>query len=130
MHQVDHHKNLIEIHHLSYSYNGQEDVLKDINLEVHQGDYIGFVGPNGAGKTTLLKLILKLLTPSQGTIKLFGQPLSEFSDWQKIGYVPQRISNFDANFPASVYEVVMMGRTSNKKLYLRIFLLNVSQIFE
>ena len=88
--------------------------MKNITLAIQQGDYIGFVGPNGAGKTTLLKMMLNLLTPRSGTVKLFGQDMHDFRDWRKIGYVPQKVAHFDANFPANVYEVVIMGRYSNK----------------
>lgn len=119
MQQVDHNKNIIEVEDISFSYNGNENVLENITLAIHQGDYIGLVGPNGAGKTTLLKVMLNLLVPKTGKVKLFGQVMQDFKDWSKIGYVPQKAVNFDANFPASVYEVVLMGRTSGKKLFQR-----------
>ena len=119
MRKVDHTKNIIEVENVSFSYGSRENVLEDITLAIHQGDYIGLVGPNGAGKTTLLKIMLSLLAPSGGSVKLFGQDMSDFSDWHKIGYVPQKAVNFDANFPASVYEVVLMGRYSNKRIFQR-----------
>ncbi|MEI8103329.1 MAG: metal ABC transporter ATP-binding protein [Candidatus Moraniibacteriota bacterium] len=119
MRQIDHTQNIIEIENVSFSYNDNGDVLKDITLAIHQGDYIGLIGPNGAGKTTLLKIMLNLLTPKTGSVKLFEQDLREFKDWQKIGYVPQKAVHFDANFPASVFEVVLMGRYSNQKLFQR-----------
>ena len=102
MFQVDHNKNIIEVQNISFSYNGQDNILQNITLAIHPGDYIGLVGPNGAGKTTLLKIMLNLLVPSQGTVKLFGQKIDSFKDWPKIGYVPQKAINFDANFPANV----------------------------
>jgi zinc transport system ATP-binding protein len=117
MQQVDHTKNIIEVEDISFSYNGNENVLENITLAIHQGDYIGLVGPNGAGKTTLLKVMLDLLVPREGTVKLFGTEIKDFKDWHKIGYVPQKAVAFDAKFPASVYEVVMMGRYSAKKLF-------------
>jgi zinc transport system ATP-binding protein len=107
--QVDHTKNIVEIKNMSFSY-GQEQVLKDINLNVHKGDYLGIIGPNGGGKTTLLKIMLRLLKPDFGTISLFGQNISNFKDWSKIGYVSQRSVSFESNFPATVFEVVSMGR--------------------
>lgn len=119
MHQVDHTKNIIETKNISFSYNGKENVLENISFAIHQGDYIGFVGPNGGGKTTLLKIMLNLLAPNIGTVKLFGQDIKDFKDWHKIGYVPQKLANFDVNFPANVYEVVLMGRYSNKGLIQR-----------
>ncbi len=117
MHEVDRTKEIVEVRDISFSYDGAEDVLKDITLEIHQGDYIGFVGPNGAGKTTLLKVMLNLLRPNSGTVRLFGQEIHDFKDWHKIGYVPQKAAYFDARFPASVYEVVFMARHSIKRLF-------------
>ena len=116
MQTVDHTKNIIEVKDVSFSYNGQE-VLKNINLPIHRGDYIGLVGGNGAGKTTLLKIILGLLTPQSGTVELFGQNISNFKDWSKIGYVPQKATSFDNNFPATVEEVVLMGRFGRRGLF-------------
>jgi zinc transport system ATP-binding protein len=106
--QVDHTKNIIEVEDLSFSYDNHQ-VLKDINLPIHKGDYLGVIGPNGSGKTTLIRLILGLLKPSKGTIKLFGQDITKFKDKSKIGYVPQKLVNLDTNFPATVEEIVAMG---------------------
>jgi len=117
MYKLDHTKNIIEVENVSFAYDGKNNVLEHMTLDIHQGDYIGFVGPNGAGKTTLLKVMLKLLIPQKGSVKLFGVDINNFNDWQKIGYVPQKAVNFDANFPANVFEVVMMGRYSNKNFF-------------
>jgi len=119
MNSVDHTKNIIECVGVSFSYSNQE-VLKNINLGIHRGDYIGLVGGNGAGKTTLLKIILGLLKPDSGIIKLFGQDITDFKDWSKIGYVPQKATNFDINFPATVEEVVLMGRFGRRGLFHKI----------
>lgn len=105
---VDHHKNIIEIKNLSFAYN-QELVLKNINLNIHSGDYVGVIGPNGGGKTTLLKIMVGLLKPLKGEVRLFGKNIRDFKDWSKIGYVPQNATNFDLQFPATVEEVVEMG---------------------
>lgn len=118
MHKVDHTENVIEVEHISLSYNGQE-VLKDIDLSIHRGDYLGLVGGNGTGKTTLVKVILGILVPDSGSIKLFGQDISEFKDWSKVGYVPQKATSFDVNFPATVEEVVLMGRFGRRGLFHR-----------
>lgn len=105
---------IIELQDVSFSYNS-EKVLDNISLQIHKGDYLGIIGPNGGGKTTLLKIILGLLTPTQGSILLFGTPLARFKDWKKIGYVPQKATNFEHNFPATVEEVVAMGRYVDKR---------------
>jgi zinc transport system ATP-binding protein len=113
---VDHTKNIIEVRDVSFSYGAME-VLKDINLTIHRGDYLAIVGGNGSGKTTLLKIILGLLKPSTGAVTLFGQDIADFKDWSKIGYVPQKAINFDINFPATVREVVLMGRYGQRGLF-------------
>lgn len=119
MHTVDHEKSIIEIRNVSFSYNGHE-VLNDINLTIHHGDYLGLVGGNGSGKTTLIKIILGLLRPASGTIELFGKNITDFKDWSKIGYVPQKATSFDDNFPATVEEVVLMGRFGHRGLFHRL----------
>jgi zinc transport system ATP-binding protein len=116
MPKVDHHKNIIEVKNVSFAY-GVEEVLSNISIDIHQGDYLAFVGPNGAGKTTLMKIILGLLTPQNGLIKLFGRNIKDFKNWQKISYVPQGVNNFDNNFPATVLEIVLMGRYGRKGLF-------------
>jgi zinc transport system ATP-binding protein len=116
---VDHHKNIIEVRNVSFDYDGNE-VLKNINLTVHLGDYLGLVGGNGSGKTTLLKIILGILKPSSGEILLFGKKIDAFTDWPKIGYVPQKATSFDVNFPATVEEVVQMGRFGRRGLFHRL----------
>jgi len=119
MHTVDHTKSIIEVSNISFSYNDQV-VLKDVNLSIHKGDYLGVVGSNGSGKTTLLRIILGLISPKSGTIKLFGEDISVFKDWSKVGYVPQKVINFDNNFPVTVLEVVSMGRYGKRGLFHRI----------
>lgn len=113
---IDHNKNIIEVKNVSFSY-GETAVLKNITLTIHQGDYLGIIGPNGSGKSTLLKLMVGLLKPTSGKIKLFGQNLNSFKDWHKLGYVSQKAVNFDFLFPATVKEVVEMGRYGNKGFF-------------
>ncbi|MFO7791914.1 MAG: ABC transporter ATP-binding protein [Candidatus Saliniplasma sp.] len=86
---------------------GQQTILKDMSFELEKGDFLGVIGPNGGGKTTLLKVILGLVKPDKGEVKIFGTPVSKAGD--VVGYVPQRM-NFDVQFPISVWEVVLMGR--------------------
>lgn len=112
---LNHHTNIIEIENVSFSY-GNVEVLKNITLAIHQGDYISLIGPNGGGKTTLLKVMLGLLKPQSGQVKLFGMNLQDFKDWSKLGYVPQKAINFDPLFPVTVREVVAMGCYGKKGL--------------
>ncbi len=97
---------VIKFKKLSFSY-GTVDVLRDVTLEVKQGEYIGVIGPNGGGKTTALKLILGFLSPKKGTVSVDVQPT-------KIGYVPQ-INAYDKEFPISVLEVVLTGSLTKLK---------------
>ena len=103
-------KDIIKIRNLNFSYDKQV-VLEDINLEYSSDEFLAIIGPNGGGKSTLLKLILGLLKPQSGEIKLFGKEPSEVSKF--IGYVPQ---NFLSNqsFPMMVLEVVLMGLIDKK----------------
>lgn len=116
---VDHTKNIIEAQDVSFSY-GETPVLKNITLSIHQGDYLGIIGPNGAGKSTLLKVMLGLLKPTSGKIKLFGNEHISLKERSRLGYVPQKAINFDALFPATVFEVVAMGRYGKKGLLKRL----------
>lgn len=103
-------KDIIKIRNLNFSYNKQV-VLEGINLDYSSDEFLAIIGPNGGGKSTLLKLILGLLKPQSGEIKLFGKEPSEVSKF--IGYVPQ---NFLSNqsFPMMVLEVVLMGLIDKK----------------
>ncbi|GAB6933140.1 metal ABC transporter ATP-binding protein [Calditerricola satsumensis] len=101
-------KPVVDVQNVSFSY-GDRLVLEDVNLTVERGAFVGLVGPNGGGKSTLIKLILGLLKPDRGEIRLFGQPLERFRAWTKIGYVSQKANSFNSGFPATVFEVVAMG---------------------
>lgn len=116
---VNHSENIIELEHVSFAYQS-ELILKDITFAVHRGDYLGIVGPNGGGKTTVLKIILGLLEPTQGTVKLFGKPSNEFTQRNRLGYVSQKLAVIDRQFPATVEEVVAMGRYAHVGLLRRL----------
>ena len=99
-------KDAVKIDQVSFSY-GQEQVLSDVSFVVERGDFVSLVGPNGGGKSTLLKLILGLLKPASGEIKVLGQ--SPGTARLKTGYMPQ-YAHIDMKFPVSVMDVVLMGR--------------------
>lgn len=103
----------LEIKKLCVTYQGVE-VLSQIDLAVNVGDYIGIVGPNGSGKTTLVRAVLGLVPIASGRIVFFGKNQQEFKDWEKIGYLPQRISYLDQRFPANVEEVVSAGLIASR----------------
>jgi zinc transport system ATP-binding protein len=110
-------KTLISIKNIYFSY-GYTPVLIDVTFSINSGDFLAIIGPNGSGKTTLLKIILRLLKPSQGKVRVMGKPVEEFEDWPAIGYVPQKATHVDPFFPVSVKEVVAMGLFSSKKISL------------
>ena len=97
---------IIEIRDLWFSFNSIP-VLKEVNLSVRRGDFIALLGPNGGGKTTLLKLILGLLKPDQGSIKVFSEPAGKST--HRIGYMPQLL-HVNQGFPISVLDAVLMGK--------------------
>jgi manganese/iron transport system ATP-binding protein len=83
------------------------EALRDISLKVEPGSLTGIIGPNGAGKSTLIKAMLGLIPLSGGAVHYQSQPLTQHLD--KVAYVPQR-SQIDWTYPATVWDVVMMGR--------------------
>src|SRR5512136_1455087 len=99
---------LVVLRGVSFSYDGFP-VLTDIDLAIKEGDFLAIIGPNGSGKTTLVKIILGLLTPSAGTVELLGVSPGELAERSRIGYIPQKATNIDPYFPASVEEVVGMA---------------------
>jgi zinc transport system ATP-binding protein len=98
---------VVALDHVGMSYDGVR-ALEDITVAIERGDFMGIIGPNGSGKTTLLKLMLGLLVPTEGEVRLFDTAPSAFRAWHRIGYVPQR-TVFDQSLPVRVDEVVGTG---------------------
>lgn len=99
---------VVELRGATFSWPGQKTpTLEEVDLRLGKGAFLGVVGPNGAGKSTLLKLMLGLLTPQQGEVRVFGRPPAEVRG--RIGYVPQH-ARIDASVPADAFDVVLMGR--------------------
>ncbi len=99
---------VVSLKDISYAYD-TAPVLQNVDLEILAGDFMAMLGPNGGGKTTLLKLILGLLPPRSGTIRVFGKDPSQARG--HIGYVPQHVV-IQPDFPITVREVVLMGGRS------------------
>ncbi|GAB6990442.1 metal ABC transporter ATP-binding protein [Paenibacillus pini] len=116
--QEDCHEHIIELENISFSYRDQQ-VISDLNFAAKERDFVGVIGSNGAGKTTLLRMIVGLLPVENGDIRLFGQSIRKFKDWERIGYVPQK-NTFNPLFPATVREVVLSGLYNNKNLFRRV----------
>lgn len=92
-----------------YSYNG-DYALKNISFSIGK-EFMVIIGPNGSGKTTLIKLIMGLLKPNKGYIKIFGKEPEKVGD--RIGYMPQK-DYIARHFPIRVRDVLLLG-ISNKK---------------
>jgi zinc transport system ATP-binding protein len=97
---------VVEISNVSFAFNGRS-ILRQVSLEIQAGDFMAMIGPNGGGKTTLIKLILGLLKPSEGTIRILSRPPERAS--HRIGYVPQN-THINPEFPVSALDVVQMGQ--------------------
>jgi zinc transport system ATP-binding protein len=96
----------IQIDNLSFSY-GENLALEAVSFSVFDGEFSCLVGPNGGGKTTLLRLLLGLLKPQAGSIRLWGE--APWRSREQVGYLPQH-AQLDPHFPATVLDVVLMGR--------------------
>lgn len=96
---------MIELKHIEFAYESGSELLRDINMQVNDGEYIAIVGENGSGKSTLVKLLLGLLEPSKGELK---------NTFSSIGYVPQRFETLNSQFPITVYEVMEYYRRVSK----------------
>ena len=94
---------------------GGRPILRDVDLTVRPGEVVTLLGPNGSGKSTLVRAITGLLPHTRGTVRLFGTPIEDFTDWPRLGYVPQR-STASGGVPATVREVVASGRVGRRRL--------------
>ncbi|MCD4749160.1 MAG: ABC transporter ATP-binding protein [Thermoanaerobaculales bacterium] len=97
---------VIEVEELSFSYDGHHPTLENVNFTLAAGDFASIIGPNGGGKTTLLKLILGMLKPRSGRVRVFGE--SPDRVLSRIGTMPQH-TVIDSQFPIRVIDVVLMG---------------------
>jgi zinc transport system ATP-binding protein len=105
----------IHLEDIWVQYNGLP-VLEGINLSLYEQDFLGIIGPNGGGKTTLLKVLLGLVQPTRGQVRILGHSAKDGRRF--VGYVPQ-YTEFDRDFPISVWDVVIMGRLSRRGLFRR-----------
>jgi len=106
---------IIELEDVSFSY-GKQLILNNVSISIFKKDFFGIIGPNGGGKTTLLKIMLGSLVPDSGKVRIFGKSIINSKILKDIGYVSQKATNFDNNFPATVFEIVSMGRFAKRGL--------------
>lgn len=109
---------VINLEKVGFSY-GEQWLFKDVSVQISAGDFVAVIGPNGAGKSTLLRLMANIYPPTAGEVFLFGQKMSEFKDWQKIGYVPQNPARQQKSFPITVQEVISLGCLRAASLWSR-----------
>ena len=110
---------IIRFSHATFGFPGVI-ALKDITLEIAEGEFVGIIGPNGSGKTTLCKAVLGLMRPLEGSLQIFDCSCEELRCHHRarIGYLPQK-GRLDQNFPITVLEAVMMGRYGALGLFRR-----------
>ncbi|MCF0214929.1 MAG: ABC transporter ATP-binding protein [Fibrobacteraceae bacterium] len=96
----------VEIKNLSFAYN-KNVVLENANFSIEENDFVAIIGPNGGGKSTLMRLMVGLLKPTNGDVRLFGEKVP--SKRVPVGYVPQNTSK-NIEFPITVGECVATGR--------------------
>ncbi|MFC3847114.1 ATP-binding cassette domain-containing protein [Helicobacter baculiformis] len=95
----------IQLRHLNFAYKFRYPVLQNFNLTIYKGQKVAFIGPSGCGKSTLVDIIMGMLTPSNGEIRIDGNLLSfeNIKSWrQKFGYIPQNIYLFDGNIAENI----------------------------
>ncbi|MEU3019426.1 metal ABC transporter ATP-binding protein [Nocardiopsis sp. NPDC007018] len=89
-------------------------VLDGVSLDVPVGQTMAVLGPNGSGKSTLMRAMLGIVALTSGSVLVHGRPLRRFRDWQRIGYVPQRLTAGGA-VPATVREIVASGQVARRR---------------
>ena len=90
-------------------------VVRGVDLVVGSGEFLALMGANGSGKSTLVKGLTGLRPLTVGTLRLFGTPIGDFRDWNRVGFVPQR-TGASSGVPSSVWEVVASGRLTRRRL--------------
>ncbi len=109
---------IIEVRNVTFAYT-HKPVLKDINMEIREGEVVTLLGPNGSGKSTLIKAIIGLIRPGRGTVRLAGRDISSIPRKElarEIAYVPQA---HKSTFPYRVMDIILMGRMPHKTFFFR-----------
>jgi zinc transport system ATP-binding protein len=101
-----------------FSYSS-EPVLEDVDLILRRREFVALVGPNGSGKSTLLRVLLGLLHPDGGSVRLLGESPERLIERWRIGYVPQRPA-LARDLPATVQEIVSAGRLARRGWWRRL----------
>jgi len=110
---------LLKVENLSVNRSGKL-ILKDINLVLRKGEFVGIVGPNGSGKTTLLLSILGFLKPETGNVEIYGNPPMSRKNFDKIGWVSQAASYLPKGIRITVRELVRLGTINSRNLFFEL----------
>lgn len=108
---------IVEVQGASAAIGGRP-ILHEVDLTLGPGEVLTLLGANGSGKSTLVRAIVGLVPLTGGVITVFGKALPQFSDWARVGYVPQRVTAA-SGVPATVREVVAAGRLSGRRIFAR-----------
>ncbi|MFN3504604.1 MAG: metal ABC transporter ATP-binding protein [Caldimicrobium sp.] len=120
---------MIRVEDLTLHINGKT-ILEDIDLSIEKGDFLAIIGPNGGGKSTLIRCILGFIKPQKGKIFLFGDEISKFRAWHKIGYLPQRAGKEMNPFnPITVEEFLLLPAKWYQKKPKERHLKNLVELF-
>lgn len=106
----------IEAHGVHVSIDGSH-ILRGIDLTVRPGEVVALLGANGSGKSTLVRALVGILPTTRGTVAIHGTPLGRAVPWQRIGYVPQRVSA-STGVPSTALEVVASGLLYGRRIRL------------
>jgi zinc transport system ATP-binding protein len=107
--------NILEVKNLSFGYNS-EMILKSLNFSLKRSEYVAIIGENGSGKSTLIRILLGILKPTKGEVRLFSKNIKTFSSWNKIGYIPQNVAKDYSFLPITVREILETGFSKSSSL--------------
>lgn len=109
-------ESILEVFDLTVIRSGNV-IIKDIDLTVRKGEFVGIVGPNGSGKTTFLLAILGILKPQRGTVLIYKSPPMSRRLHKRIGWVSQAAANLPRDIRITVRELVRLGTLNSSNMF-------------
>ncbi len=101
---------MLRINNLSFSYDGNVNVINNLSLDIKKGDFLAITGPNGAGKTTLMKILTGINSPYSASIQLEGDELSGITPKERAKIIAEVAQNINITYPLTALELVLTGR--------------------